>query len=111
MAEKQPCVYMMASRRNGTLYVGVTSDLVKRAHEHRSDAVAGFTKKFRVHSLMWYELHGEMASAILREKQLKKWLRNAKIRLIEKTNPDWRDLWQDLMPPSLATGFRQSLPE
>ena len=111
MTEKQPCVYIMASRRNGTLYVGVTSNLIKRVHEHRNDAVDGFTKRFCVHTLVWYELHNEMTSAILREKQIKKWARAAKIQLIEKNNSDWHDLWQDLVMPSLATGFRQSMPE
>jgi putative endonuclease len=102
---------MMASRRNGTLYVGVTSNLINRVHQHRSNAVEGFTKKFRVHALAWYELHNEMASAILREKQIKKWPRSAKIRLIERKNPDWRDMWMELTSPSVASGFRQSLPE
>ncbi|MBS0571454.1 MAG: GIY-YIG nuclease family protein [Proteobacteria bacterium] len=111
MNEKQPCVYLLASRQNGTLYVGVTSDLIKRIHEHRSDAVEGFTKRFRVHALVWFELHRCMAAAILREKQIKKWPRAAKIQLIEKQNPAWLDLWQGLVSPSPATGFRQSLPE
>ncbi len=72
---KQPCVYILASRRNGTLYVGVTSDLVKRAWEHRNKLVEGFTKKYNVHALVYYELHGDMVAAITREKQLKKWNR------------------------------------
>ncbi|MBS0556846.1 MAG: GIY-YIG nuclease family protein [Proteobacteria bacterium] len=111
MTEKQPCVYMMASRRNGTLYVGVTSDLIKRVYEHRSDAVDGFTKRFQVHSLVWYAHVDEITSAILREKQIKKWSRAAKIRLIEMQNPNWRDLWIELTTPSMASGFRQSMPE
>jgi len=95
--EKQPCVYLLASRRNGTLYLGVTSFLVKRVHEHRNDVVEGFSKQHRVHQLVWYELHVEMAAAILREKQIKKWARVAKIRLIEKKNPVWQDLWSEIM--------------
>ncbi len=109
--EKQPCVYILASARNGTLYVGVTSNLIKRIHEHRSDAVEGFTKTYHVHNLVWYEQHNEMASAILREKQLKKWSRVAKKRLIEQSNSGWSDLWDELTSPSLATGFRHSMPE
>jgi putative endonuclease len=109
--EKQPCVYVLASRRNGTLYVGVTSNLIKRVHEHRNDLADGFTKRYGVHDLVWYELHGNIESAIVREKQIKKWSRKAKIRLIEQCNTDWRDLWPDLASPSLDSGFRQSLPE
>jgi len=108
---KHPCVYILASARNGTLYVGVTSNLLKRVYEHRTDAVPGFTNRYRVHGLVWYEAHETMESAILREKQLKKWHRNAKLRLIERGNPTWRDLWDELASPSLETGFRQSLPE
>ncbi len=110
--EKQPFVYILASERNGTLYVGVTSNLIKRIFEHRSDAAEGFTKKYGVHDLVWYEQHLDMEHAIMREKQLKKWQRVAKVRLIEQSNPTWRDLWGDLVqPPSLESGFRQSLPE
>ena len=97
MEEKQPCVYMMASGRNGTLYIGVTSALVKRVHEHRTNAVPGFTQRYGVHDLVWFETHVEMESAILREKQIKKWSRNAKIRLIETSNSQWRDLWGELI--------------
>ena len=88
-----------------------TSALIKRAYEHRVDAVEGFTKKYCVHDLVWFELHSEMTSAIEREKQSKRWTRDAKIRLIEKFNPNWRDLWHELISPSVATGFRQSMPE
>jgi putative endonuclease len=109
--EKQPCVYILASRRNGTLYVGVTSNLIKRVYEHRNDLVDGFTKRFGVHDLAWYEVHERMESAILRENQINKWSRIAKIRLIEQRNPNWVDLWIDLTSPSLELGFRQSLPE
>jgi putative endonuclease len=111
MIEKQPCLYILASHRNGTLYVGVTSDLIKRIYEHRNNAVEGFTNKYGVHDLVWYGIHMDMIHAILRDKQLKKRPRAAKIRLLEKHNPAWRDLWQELISRSLATGFRQSMPE
>ena len=88
---------MLASRRNGTLYVGVTSDLIKRIYEHRNNLVEGFTNKYGVHDLVWYELHYEMTNAIAREKQIKKWVRTAKIRLIEENNPQWLDLWPQLV--------------
>ncbi len=94
---KQPAVYILASKRNGTLYIGVTSDLHKRAWEHKNDLVEGFTKRYRVHRLVYYELHEEMASAINREKQVKKWNRAWKLELIEKRNPDWRDLWEEIL--------------
>jgi len=90
---KQPCVYLMASRRNGTLYVGVTSDLVQRAWQHRSELQNGFTKRYGVHLLVWYELHDTMESAIQREKAIKEWKRRWKLELIEKENPQWRDLF------------------
>ncbi len=93
---KQPAVYILASQRNGTLYIGVTSDLIKRVWEHKSDLAEGFTKKYQVHTLVYYELHVEMLAAITREKQLKKWNRAWKLALIEKQNPQWRDLWQDI---------------
>ena len=95
--DKQPCVYILASRRNGTLYVGVTSNLINRVFQHRNDMAEGFTQRYRVHSLVWYEVHERMDGAILREKEIKKWQRTAKIGLIEASNPDWRDLWTDLM--------------
>jgi len=91
--EKAFCVYMLASGRNGTLYVGVTSDLVKRAWQHNEGVVAGFTKEYDVKRLVWYEQHGNAESAITREKQIKKWNRVWKIRLIEETNPYWNDLY------------------
>ncbi|CDH44234.1 MAG: GIY-YIG nuclease family protein [Candidatus Competibacteraceae bacterium] len=93
---KQPVVYIMSSRRNGTLYTGVTSDLAKRVWEHRGNFVEGFTKRYGVHTLVWFELHSEMYQAIVREKQIKKWNRAWKIKLIEQTNPQWRDLWPSL---------------
>jgi putative endonuclease len=90
---KQPAVYIVASERNGTLYIGVTSDLVARIWQHREHLVDGFTRRYGVTMLVWYELHETMESAILREKQLKKWNRRWKLELIEAGNPDWRDLW------------------
>jgi putative endonuclease len=93
---KFPCVYILASRRNGTLYIGVTSDLIKRVWQHKNDVVEGFTKQYGVHMLVWYELHGTMESAIQREKNIKKWNRRWKLALIEKSNPDWKDLFMDL---------------
>ena len=90
-------VYILASGHNGTLYIGVTSDLIKRGHEHKSDLVDGFTKKYRVHNLVYYETVDDIDSAIAREKQLKKWNRAWKVRLVEETNPDWRDLYPDLL--------------
>lgn len=93
-------VYILCSRRNGTLYVGVTSDLIKRVYEHRNNLVAGFTKKYAVHSLVWYEMHDSAEMAIQREKQIKKWERPWKLRLIEERNPHWRDLYNDLLEVS-----------
>jgi len=94
---KQPCVYLMASRRNGTLYVGVTSDLMKRVWEHKNNVVEGFTKRYGIHHLVWYELHPTMESAILREKTIKEWKRSWKMEMIEKSNPEWQDLYPDLI--------------
>ena len=94
---KQPCVYLLASGRNGTPYIGVTSDLVKRISEHRNGAVAGFTKSYAVHRIVYFEQHATMETAITREKQLKKWNRAWKIRLIEESNPQWRDLYEDIL--------------
>jgi putative endonuclease len=94
---KQPCVYILASQRNGTLYVGVTSDLVKRIWEHKNDTTDGFTKEYGVQILVYYELHVDMLAAITREKQIKKWNRVWKIELIESTNPGWQDLWEGIV--------------
>ena len=91
-----PCVYILASRPNGALYVGVTSDLVKRVWEHKNDFVDGFTKRYRVHKLVWHETHETMESAIMREKALKKWKRVWKVELIEKDNPTWTDLYSHI---------------
>ena len=94
---KQPAVYILASKRNGTLYVGVTSDLAVRVWQHRNDIVEGFTKKHGVHMLVYFELHDDMESAIVREKRLKKWNRAWKLRLIEEMNPDWNDLYGSIL--------------
>ena len=94
---KQPAVYILASTRNGTIYTGVTSDLVKRVWEHKQNLVEGFTKAYGVHTLVYFELHDEMTQAIQREKQIKKWNRSWKLRMIELKNPDWRDLWPDIV--------------
>ena len=93
---KEPCVYMMANQRNGTLYVGVTSDLPKRGYQHRSGLVSGFTKTYGCKLLVWYEVHETMESAILREKQIKAGSRAKKLTLIEALNPEWRDLYPGL---------------
>lgn len=95
--ERRPCVYILSSKRNGTLYVGVTSDLVKRVYEHRNDLADGFTKKYRVHDLVYFEMHEEMNAAITREKQIKKWNRSWKVELIEKSNPEWKDLYESII--------------
>ncbi len=90
---KQPCVYILASAKRGTLYVGVTSNLIQRVWQHRQDAVDGFTKQYQVHRLVYYEVLEDMLAAITREKQIKKWNRAWKIELIEKANSDWQDLY------------------
>jgi putative endonuclease len=90
---KQPAVYILTSKRNGTLYIGVTSDLVKRIWEHKNNMVDGFTMHYGVHRLVWYELHESMESAITKEKHLKEWKRKWKLELIEKMNPQWDDLY------------------
>jgi putative endonuclease len=94
---KQPCVYIVASEKYGTLYIGVSSDLIKRIWEHKNDVVAGFTKQYGVHTLVWFEQHATMESAISREKALKAWKRDWKLNLIEMTNADWRDLYPDVI--------------
>jgi putative endonuclease len=97
MDRRQPRVYMLASQWNGTIYIGVTSDLVKRIWQHKNDVVVGFTSQYRMHTLVWYELHPTMESAILREKVLKKWKRAWKMRLIEGENSGWNDLYPALV--------------
>ena len=94
---KQPAVYILASKKNGTLYIGVTSNLVKRIWEHRNNLVVGFTERYGVHNPVWYEPHESMESAIQREKQLKEWKRRWKMRLIESANPNWEDLYHTLV--------------
>ncbi len=89
-------VYILASKRSGTLYIGVTSDLIKRVEQHKSGAIEGFTKKYGVHNLVHYETADNAESAISREKQLKTWKRKWKLELIEKTNPTWSDLYESL---------------
>jgi predicted GIY-YIG superfamily endonuclease len=93
---KQPYVYIMASRRNGTLYVGVTSDLPRRASEHRTGAVEGFTRRYGCKLLVWAEPYDRMEDAIAREKQIKSGSRKDKLALIERDNPQWRDLHESL---------------
>ncbi len=94
---KQPVVYILASRRNGTLYTGVTSNLVRRVWEHRNDLVDGFCRKYGVHLLVFYELHATMDAAIAREKQIKAGSRADKLRLVEAVNPEWRDLYSSIV--------------
>jgi len=94
---KQPSVYILASKRNGTLYTGVTSDLRKKIWEHKNDFVEGFTKRCHVHRLVWYELHENMESAITREKRLKNWKRKWKIELIASSNLEWADLYNTII--------------
>ncbi len=90
-------VYILASKRNGTLYIGVTNDLIRRVYEHKNNIIKGFTEKYEVHNLVHYEIANDINAAITREKRLKKWKRQWKIELIEKDNPDWRDLYYDLI--------------
>jgi putative endonuclease len=94
--ERTYYVYILASGPGGTLYVGVTNDLLKRVHEHRTRAVSGFTAKHHLHRLVYYEIHSDIEAAITREKRIKRWLRAWKIELIEKDNPTWDDLWQSV---------------
>ena len=90
-------VYILASKRNGTLYIGVTTGLVRRVYEHKSNLVDGFTKKYGVHILVYYEAQNNIELAIKREKQLKAWRRQGKLEFIEKNNPDWRDLYENIV--------------
>ncbi len=90
-------VYILASKKNGTLYIGVTSDLSKRVYEHKQKLVDGFTKEHNVHILVYYEQHNEIEEAIIREKQMKKWNRKWKMRLIEEKNPEWKDLYNEII--------------
>lgn len=95
--EKQSFVYMLASRPYGTLYIGVTSDLIKRVWQHKEGFVQGFTKKYKVKTLVWYEIHCDILEAITREKQIKEWPRHWKIKLIQSTNPGWQDLYPSIL--------------
>jgi putative endonuclease len=97
MGNKQYYVYIMASKRDGMLYIGVTSDLAGRIYKHKSDLADGFTNKYHIHNLVYFEIAEDIKSAITREKQLKKWNRAWKIALIEKNNPEWKDLYCDLI--------------
>ena len=90
-------VYILASKRNGTLYIGVTNSLIRRVYEHKTNFIAGFTKKYNVHHLVYYERFDDVKSAIQYETRLKKWNRKWKIRLIERENPEWSDLYEDLI--------------
>lgn len=94
---KLPCVYILASRKDGALYIGVTSDIGKRVYEHKMGVVEGHTKQYNIKHLVYYELHANMESAIVREKQMKAWKREWKIQLIEKENPEWQDLYGTLL--------------
>ena len=108
MRELHPTVYILASGPRRTLYVGVTSDLIKRVWEHKNDTVDGFTRKYQTHTLVWYEQHATMESAILREKAIKEWKRLWKIELVEKSNSAWRDLYDELIQDKARdqNGFR-----
>jgi putative endonuclease len=97
MPPKQPAIYIVTNAERGTLYIGVTGSLKRRIHEHRESLIEGFTKRYGLGRLVWYELHGDFPSAIRHETQLKKWNRMWKIELIESKNPNWRDLWVDLL--------------
>ncbi len=90
--EKQPCVYILSSGKHGTLYTGVTSDLLARLYQHREGTIEGFTSRYGVTHLVWFEMHENMEAAILREKRIKKWNRDWKLNLIERSNPEWVDL-------------------
>ena len=93
---KSYSVYIIASKRNGTLYIGITDDVIKRIAQHKSDEIGGFSRKYKVYQLVYFEETSDINAAITREKQLKKWKRAWKLRLIEKVNPEWRDLYQDI---------------
>ena len=96
MPDKQPTIYIMASKPDGAIYTGVTSDLPTRVWQHRTNATGSHTKKYNIHRLVYFDQCGDMYSAIAREKQIKKWGRRRKVDLIEKQNPEWRDLWEDI---------------
>jgi putative endonuclease len=110
--KKQPCVYILTSRKHGTLYTGVTSDLTQRLYQHRAKTTDGFTARHNISLLVWFEMHETMEAAILREKRIKKWNRDWRIRLIEEENPDWLDLATSLgfepLPMQDKKPFRHS---
>jgi putative endonuclease len=95
--QKQPAVYILTNKKKGTLYIGVTSDLIKRVYQHRAHAVDGFSNQYNTTRLVYFETCDEILTAIAREKQLKKWNRAWKIELIEESNPEWRDLYEDII--------------
>ena len=95
--EKQPAVYLLASKRNGTLYIGATSNLIRRVWEHKNNQVEGFTQRYSVHDLVWYELHSTMEAALIKEKRLKEWQRKWKLNFTERVNPEWRDLYDRII--------------
>lgn len=94
---KRYAVYLLASQRHGTLYIGSTSNLIQRVHQHKESLVGGFTKQYRVDQLVWFELHESSLAMVMRERQLKEWKRQWKVELIEKENPQWRDLYAELL--------------
>ena len=98
-SKKQPAVYILANQKHGTLYIGVTSNLVQRIWQHKNEVVEGFTSRYHIHQLVYFEQHSDMLTAIVREKQLKKWNRAWKIRLIEEFNPEWKDLYPEIASP------------
>ena len=97
MTDQKYYVYIICNKRNGTLYIGITSDLIKRTWQHKNGLVKGFSKQYGLKTLVYFEAYQNVEEAILREKRLKKWNREWKIKLIEKTNPDWKDLYQRLI--------------
>jgi putative endonuclease len=97
MKMNQYFVYIMASRQNGTLYVGVTNNLLRRVYEHREGILDGFSKKYDIKRLVYYEIHQDIKEAIAREKRIKSWKRDWKLRLIEEANPEWKDLYEEML--------------
>ena len=95
--KKEPAVYILASMKNGTLYVGVTSNLPQRVYQHKHNLISGFSSKYNIHQLVYYEMHEDMEEAFTREKQIKKWKRDWKINLITENNPEWRDLYPEII--------------
>lgn len=95
--KKQYFIYILASKKNGTLYIGVTNNLIKRVYEHKNDFIKGFTQKYRVHNLVYYEVFNDVYEAITREKRIKKWKRQWKIELIRKFNPEWKNLYEEIL--------------